>query len=286
MAESTIYKVPECLPCYHAGDFEYEQGFKVENLIKGTPIPELLCGICHGIPRQYCAPPHCYHLFCKSCLTYYIAQYGYYQQTRRYEPCRMFRCPICQKESPESVTMWDDSPHYITQIHNVINGLQLKCPYGCPFVGSSFDMDRHQLELCEERPIQCPNYACFVVVKAKEMGLHFQKCNKHRTYCPECFLPVLISELAQHDCHDARREALKEFYKHYRIFGLRIPGLLREGHPNQAMYSEKIHVNRFKFVKLIDPRKAPGLMYAADRDDESCEYRRAECELRKHDEVD
>ena len=91
----------------------------------------------------------------------------------------------------------------------VLKERRLKCPFKCGYVGSSFEMDEHQVYVCPRRRLQCPNKDCEAILEAAVMEReHWPTCTKRRVHCTHCNLAVLASEEQTHDCLKRLQSAL------------------------------------------------------------------------------
>ena len=192
------------LPNINLANDEYEQGF-TENLLITKELGEcFLCQVCFGIPRRPIVLKKCGHGFCEVCMTKHVIQSANHSNIDRFSTAK---CPVCST----AFMKFEPVPYEKFSIPSkkAFNLIQLKCPYGCPFVGSPHDMDDHQSYECERRTVRCPNRDCNEKMNFKKLfEEHVMSCDKLRIYCDSCFLPMAKADVENHDCKERLAMAL------------------------------------------------------------------------------
>ena len=193
------------LPNVYAGDDDYEEGFD-ESLIITKDLAEcFLCPLCFGIPRNPVVLRKCGHGFCEVCIA---AQVGQSQNQGNREKVAATKCPVCSALFTKfDAVGYDD---FNIPSKKAFNLIRLKCPYGCPYLGSPHEMDDHQTYECPKRTVFCPYLECkqkmtFEILVTE----HIMKCEKLIIYCNSCFLPLPKAEISNHNCKDRLAAALK-----------------------------------------------------------------------------
>ena len=131
------------LPNYYLSDDDYEQGFD-ENLLITKELGEcFLCPICYGVPRRPIILKKCGHGFCEVCITNFVIQSANNSTMDRFSSAK---CPVCSTPFMKFETVPYDK--FSIPCKKAFILIQLKCPYGCSFVGSPHDMDDHQSYEC------------------------------------------------------------------------------------------------------------------------------------------
>ena len=232
-------KFPKSIPSTAIGELDFEVGFALENVQGITNDSELLCSICHALPRRP-LELRCGHFFCHTCITQLIVVSN--GARRRLLPSghQKAACPICRKEF--SVLDITDESNFQTTFLRLFNAIRVRCPFGCDYEGDPKTMDKHQRYSCPERPIRCPNYLCPVIGTATvvENG-HYADCEYYRLFCPRCTLAVPHDELETHDCVKRQQQALNKFYQHFLSHGGKINPLCVPGKAGAPMYVISFH---------------------------------------------
>ena len=206
---STVPPLPLRLPHCEANTLNFETGFEDTYCVeKLTNV--FTCYICKGYPRRPVFIDNHTHLFCEACL---MEHFKYGKDPKDGDPEAQFRvqmaaCPICRVKFSFSEMCAFEHMDAFTKA--VLKERQVRCPFGCSFVGNSFEVDEHQVYACPRRRLQCPNKDCEEILEAAEMEReHWPTCPKRRVHCMHCKLPVLACEEESHDCVSRLQSAIK-----------------------------------------------------------------------------
>ena len=89
------------------------------------------------------------------------------------------------------------------------NAHSVRCPIGCPFIGTPAQTNDHQACVCPLRVIGCPVDGCQVRGPAVEIEhQHFPHCPLMRIHCLTCNLPVRVKKFPTQDCVKELKSAL------------------------------------------------------------------------------
>ena len=228
---------PSSVPTVLAGTIEFESGHPFENVEGLDEHSDLICGVCHMLPRNPIETIRCSHIFCKACIQ---------KATGHVNPNYNGNCPLCR--SPINVI--SNILHRIspTALTNIYNSLRIKCSLCYVHKAGLQDMDHHQMFQCLARPIQCPNKGCVVILPAGELiGSHYQTCKFYSRYCEKCHLPIRITEYNAHDCKQRLWDALYKFHKFFNSQRKEQPILTKFGAAGTSHYDIPL-VNRDWFL--------------------------------------
>ena len=239
-------KMPNAIPCVEAGTHEYEMGFPADSAINLEPDSDFLCGICKGVPRNPIELSKCGHFFCNTCILVNLRYRGTYGCGRLSQA----PCPLCRILYDATTTRSIDE--LSSTLRRLYNNIKIKCPFGCEVISHPRQIDEHQLYHCPKRKIHCPNYQCAVILPAAEMETHYAECERYRTYCPSCFLPVLGSNYSAHNCQTRLMEALQTYKQYFMARSREIPTLCKDGEPETAVIVNP-PFNRLRFLNDIHP---------------------------------
>ena len=186
---------------YQNGNFNI--GFTTNNVIGGTEIIPFCCKICFGLPRSGIEIRECGHTYCRPCIEAQMRQ----RTATHYE--LTFHCPYCRVLYVKSdiIDLGKTSKHLMNQY----TGIDVRCAYGCGFVGNPINTVQHEKLKCKQRPISCPHLACSSSMTEEAMDKHIEECEHRLIYCEHCGLPHIINSI--HDCvRDLRLTIARVYY--------------------------------------------------------------------------
>ncbi len=183
---------------YQEGKFD--DGFTNNNVVGGTENLSFSCKICFGLPRNGVELRQCGHTYCESCIKGYM---------RNLDPYRLkltYPCPFCRTDfmDVELINLGKTSMHLLNQY----KAIDVRCAYGCGFIGNPIGTVEHEKFICKQRPVACPNAGCTSTMTAGSMDAHIEVCEHRLIYCALCYLPRLAN--SRHDCvEDLRKTILR-----------------------------------------------------------------------------
>ena len=188
--------LPEFIQSVDAFKEELETGFDESHVIGGIKSNWTMCSFCQGLPRHPISSRKCGHLFCEQCFQMYFARNA--RPNHDWITYKQTTCPVCK--TMLALTDMEVFDLFTPWAKGIYKAIQVKCPYGCEYIGSAFDVDHHQIYKCPKRVITCPNHGCTTNAQADSMKEHFNTCPMLREYCGQCHLPILKSEMENHEC--------------------------------------------------------------------------------------
>ena len=239
MDSNTTRQFPPMVPTVLAGTIEFESGYPFENVEGLNEHLDLICGVCHMLPKNPIETYRCSHIFCKACIQKAtgVANPNYTSNAI---------CPMCRS----SFQVISNILYRITNtaLTNLYNSLVIKCSLCSLYKAGLKDLDHHEVFECPARPIQCPNTDCTVILPADELiTTHFQTCKYYSKNCEKCHLPVRISEFNTHDCKHRLWDALYKFQMFFNKNRKEAPPLSKLGVGGTTHYH--IHlINREGFL--------------------------------------
>ena len=206
MASNSTREFPSNIPSALAGNLDFECGYPIENVEGLSDYSDIICGICHLLPRNPIETFPCYHLFCKACIQQATGLVNIDQLRAK--------CPMCRSAIQTILPVFNRGR--TSALTNIYNSLKIKCTQCWDYKAGIIELDHHEMFECPARPIKCPNPGCSVVLPAEQMiSSHFQKCLYYSVYCLRCQLPVRVKQFPSHDCKQLLITALMKFYKFF-----------------------------------------------------------------------
>lgn len=162
-----------------------------EDRFMGPIGAERKCALCHGVLDNPLIAP-CGRKFCSGCLLPPVVQTG---------KCPLSDCTSCNQLTPGDL-------HNMLDLRTTILNMQVKCDYvarGCSAVVILADLSAHVAD-CEHRPVKCRNKGCSEVHDRKALNKHEMEVCDFRPIgiCQQgCGLVLVHRESADHKCLDA-----------------------------------------------------------------------------------
>lgn len=156
------------------------------------PDPDLMCPICQSVLDDGVESP-CHHLFCRPCIEKWLEK----------RPS----CPTCR-----GVLLTDDLHPVVPMVRNMINHLQMKCPYaknGCKKAIQLKNFETH-VQGCGFLCVTCCHPRCKRQMLKKDVTAHERRCGLREVKCnKECQLMIPVKHQRRHTCMEALKERVK-----------------------------------------------------------------------------
>ena len=162
----------------HTTDF-FDKGYDPDNAI--NPNRKFVCTICLNIPRHPIELKQCGHVFCRACIAQVQLSYN-----GEWRPSHKL-CPLCRTVFTEQHIISFENGSKTLQ--KIFNELVLSCSFNCGRHMSIAVLNDHEMWICPQRPVQCPNNGCGAVLPDQQMGLNLDTCPNRYVYCSQCYLP-------------------------------------------------------------------------------------------------
>jgi hypothetical protein len=207
-APTPPFKLPWRLPCSNLHSEEFEYGYD-DALVEGGISGLWVCNICKRFPRRPVYLKGCNHVFCETCI-----RTAYETATAPKpagEPAEVAKCPSCRDPYElEKVRYFEQWPAILQRIWKE---KEVRCPNSCGFKGDFSEVDEHEVYRCPRRLVHCPSDGCHYEDEAGHLETeHLPTCPHLRQHCRTCHLPILVRDLASHNCIASMRAVV------YRVF--------------------------------------------------------------------